>query len=145
MDDSETCLSPAVRQYFVPALPALHESEKSDLKETFIVDKVEIDFTKIVETINPDGDITEPWAARRIIPILRKLEEEFQSDSLEFDDVCCYVSWTSQSDHLRWCWDGLRAEIEDNMDSLESLLVLTSLLERSIGNIIISLHPTLKV
>ena len=142
MDHTETCLSPSVRKYFVLTLD---EKDKSVLKETFIKNKLEIDFQKIVETINPVGNVNESDAAVNLVQVLRRIHEEFldQSLDLEFDDISCHVRWTSQPDHLCWCWNLLREKTEE--DSVLLLLVLTPILERSLGNIISSLCPTVKV
>ena len=142
MDHTETCLSPSVKKYF---LLTLDEEDSSVLKETFIINKIEIDFQKILETINPVGNVNESEAAVNLVPVLRRIHEEFldQSLDLECDDVSCHVRWTSQPDHLRWCWNLLRGKTDE--DSLQLLLVLTPLLERSLGNIVSSLSPTIKV
>ena len=141
MDFSETCLSDSVRQFF------LHDpSSTTSLqpKETFLLDKLEIDFEHVLEVINPVGNMTETEAALKIIPILGQIHQHFRAKDIEYEEISGYLDWVSQPQHCLFCWDLLRCN-DRQEDSLDMLLILTPLLERSLGNLLTSLQPSVKV
>ena len=140
MDCSETCLSDSVRKYFllVPSCTtSLHP------KETFLLDKLEIDFERILEMINPEGNIRETEAAVKILPILSQIHQDFLAEDIQYPEISGYLDWVSQPEHCSFCWELLRHNRQE--DSLDMLLLLTPLLERSLGNLLISLRPSIKV
>ena len=140
MDCSETCLSDSVRKYF---LQVPSSTTSLNPKETFLLDKLEIDFGRILEMINAEGNITETEAAVKIIPILSQIHQQFLASDIEYPEISGYLDWVSQPDHCSFCWELLRQNRQE--DTLYMLLVLTPLLERSLGNLLISLKPSLKV
>ena len=140
MDYSETCLSDSVRKYFLQVPSSTTSLNK---EETFLLDKLEIDFGRILEIINTEGNITETEAALKIIPILSQIHQQFLTADIEYPEISGYLDWVSQPDHCSFCWELLRQNRQE--DSLDMLLVLTPLLERSLGNLLISLKPSLKV
>ena len=140
MDCSETCLSASVRQYFLHdprSTASLHPGE------TFLLDKLEIDFERILELINPEGNLTETQAAVKIIPILSQIHQDFLAKDIEYEEITGYLDWVSQPQHCSFCWELLRSNRQE--DSLDMLLLLTPLLERSLGNLLISVQPSIKV
>ena len=141
MDCSETCLSDSVRQYFLhdPSSPTFLHPE-----ETFLLHKLEIDFERVLEMTNPEGNMTETEAAVKIIPILSQIHQHFRAQDIEYEEISGYLDWVSQPQHCLFCWDLLRCNTRQE-DSLDMLLLLTPLLERSLGNLLISLQPSVKV
>ena len=140
MDCSETCLSDSVRKYF---LQTTSYPASSHLKETFLLDKLEIDFDRILKMIQAGGNVTETEAAMKVVPILSRLHQGFLAEDIEYHEISEYLDWVSQPDHCGFCWELLRSNRQE--DSLDLLLILTPLLERSLGNILISLNPSIKV
>ena len=138
MDSSESCLSDSVRQYF---LLAASNTTSPLPEESFLLEKLEIDFERIVEMINADGSVTETEAAVKIIPILSQIDQDFRAQDIEYPEISGYLDWVSQPQHCSYCWTLLTGRV----DSLDSLLVLTPLLERSLGNLLISVQPSVKV
>ena len=137
MDSSESCLSDSVRKYFLQGA-----SNTTSLlpKESFLLEKLEIDFERIVEMINAEGNVTDTEAAVKIIPILSQIDQDFRAQDIEYPEISGYLDWVSQPQHCSYCWSNVR-----QVDSLDSLLVLTPLLERSLGNLLISVQPSVKV
>ena len=143
MDCSETCLSDSVRKYFL-LVPSPSCTTSLHQKETFLLDKLEIDFERILEMINPEGNITETEAAVKILPILSQIHQHFLAEDIEYPEISGYLDWVSQPQHCHFCWDLLRCNDEQE-ESLDMLLLLTPLLERSLGNLLISIRPSIKV
>ena len=139
MDCSETCLSASVRQYFIHDLSSTTSLQP---EETFLLDKLEIDFERILDTINTEGNLTETEATVKIIPVLGQIHQDFLAKDTEYEEISGYLAWVSQP-HCRLCWDLLRCKNQE--DSLDMLLVLTPLLERSLGNLLLSVKPSVKV
>ena len=141
MDCSETCLSDSIRKYF-PSTSSIPASLYA--KETLLLNKLEIDFEHILEIINVEGNLTETEAAVKMIPILNQLHHQFLAKDIEYEEISGYLDWVSQPQHCSLCWDLLKSNNRQE-DSLDMLLVLTPLLERSLGNLLVSLQPSIKV
>ena len=142
MDCSETCLSDSVRQFYF-----LHDPGRTTSlhpEESFLLEKLEIDFERVLEIINAEGNMTETEAAVKIIPILSQIHQQFRAKDIEYPEISGYLDWVSQPQHCLFCWELLRSNNRQE-DSLDMLLLLTPLLERSLGNILISLQPSVKV
>ena len=88
MDYSETCLSDSVRKYFLQVPSSTTSLNK---KETFLLDKLEIDFGRILEIINTEGNITETEAAVNIIPILSQIHQQFLTADIEYPEISGYL------------------------------------------------------
>jgi len=127
----------------------IHELEIENIE---ILNKTTINFENIYNEmfragIDMTGDENSDWfrnATEILIPFIQKICKQFSENTDNFQEFNDLLYWTSQPEHFNKCWEMLRQN-ESGEHTLHILLVLTPILERSLGNLLLSVDGSVKV
>ena len=127
----------------------IHELETENIE---ILKKTTINFENIYNEmlragIDMAGDESSDCfrkATRILIPFLQKIHKQLSENTGNFEEFNDLLYWTSQPEHFKKCWELLRQN-ESGEHTLQILLVLTPILERSLGNLLLSVDGSVKV
>jgi len=149
MDIAETCMSSNIKNHYDLAKQGEETEAIKDVLNGF-----GIDFAKVHDKLQCSGVQVEVigeesagWfqnATKILLPILHTIHRQFKAIKGNFEQTSDLLVWTSQSDHFDKCWEMLKQN-DDGEHTLEVLLLLTPILERSLGNLLISVNGSIKV
>jgi len=149
MDTVETCMSTNIKNHYDMAkqIDKLIETENME-----IVNNITINFENIYDEmvragVDMSGDENASWfknATKILIPFLQKIHKQLSENTDNFEQFDDLLKWTSQPEHFIKCWDMLKQN-ESGEHTLQILLILTPILERSLGNLLLSIDESVKV
>jgi len=145
---TSTCLSPHVKKLYEKDFIVVCD----DYSKCFDDQNLVIDFNQVMRLckFQEDNNVVNE-SVKTFISILHaihtKLLQSAISNVCQFEEIKQNVEWLSQPDHLESCWALFQQDLNDysNKHSLECLLILTPLLERSLGDLLISTGKVKKV
>ena len=147
MDPTETCMSTNIKNHYDLAKEGVGGEIVEDIVDGFV-----IDFAKVYERLEDKLEMTvaeknAEWfkeATKILVPCLYKIHKHFGEIKGEFGKLCDLLEWTSQPNHFAKCWEMLKQNDEGEYTP-ECLLLLTPILERSLGDLLISVDKNVKV
>ena len=136
--NTETCLSPNVKKYFDVSFPI----DKSVINPSYFdMDVLKINFDNILLNLGDSSDEDCLASLIQIIQIIHFDFKKYLDGSLDAQDrIREGTRWTSQPAHVQIISKLHHRDITNNSNDsgILNLLVLTSVLERSLGNVLLS-------
>ena len=135
--DTKTCLSHNVKKYFEFSICEDNDTIVQCFSDS---DILKINFDVILDKL---GDSSDEECLASLIPVLHKIHLEFR-EYLDSPDakhrIKERVGWKSQPEHVQLSVELHHQDIANNSNEscIQNLLVLTSVLERSLADVLLS-------
>eukprot|EP00092_Neocalanus_flemingeri_P001078 GFUD01001149.1.p1 GENE.GFUD01001149.1~~GFUD01001149.1.p1 ORF type:complete len:655 (-),score=153.21 GFUD01001149.1:11-1975(-) len=147
MDIVETCMSTNIKNHYDLAKEDLGGEIGEDILNDYVIDFIKV-YEKLQDELEmTDDDKSSEWfkdATKILIPCLHRIHKLFGEIKGDFGQLCDFLDWTSQPSHFAKCWEMLKQN-DEGEHTTECLLLLTPILERSLGDLLISVDKNVKV
>jgi len=146
MDPLETCMSSNIKNHYDLAKQNVTKEPFEEMIHGLLIDFENV-YDKVKDDLEMTGEESAKWfqnATKILIPCLHEIHKHFGEVTGDFGKVSELLEWTSQPNHFVKCWELLKQN-DDGEHTLEILLLLTPILERSLGDLLVSVDKTVKV